>query len=202
MEGSDGCGKSTIAQLLVDRLNQNSIPAIFTYQPGDTNYGVLATIFRSLCKDKRWNIHALSNMYAFYIDRIEQMDKVIIPALAEGKTVVSDRWWYSTYAYQYFGKEIMKTYNMPQSVAEWFSVSSELGHHPDVVYYFPEKIVKPAETRKSDSGQNDIFETAGRSFEERVHNAYEGLAQNLDFKVVWPTPTPQETLERLIDIDF
>ncbi len=202
MEGSDGCGKTTVAQLLVNKLNENNIPAVFTYQPGDSNYGVLAPIFRSLCKDKRWDIHPLSNMYAFYLDRIEQMDKVIIPALNEGKTVVSDRWWYSTYAYQYFGKEIMKMYNMPLSVAEWFSISSELGHHPNVVYFFPEKIKKPVEMRKSDSGNNDLFETAGQSFEERVAIAYDRLAKDLGFKIVHPASTPQETLDRLIDIEF
>src|SRR5208337_952622 len=107
--------------------------------------------------DKRWNLHPLSNMYAFYLDRIEQMDKVIIPALKDGKTVVSDRWHFSTKAYQYMGKEIMKNYAMPQEVADWFSYSSEMGYSPDVVFYFSEKVIKTIGTRKSDSGENDLF---------------------------------------------
>ena len=201
-EGSDSTGKSTVAQLLVNKLNDNDIPSIFTFQPGDSNYGILAPIMRSLCKDKRWALHPLSNMYAFYLDRVEQMDKVIIPALNEGKTVVSDRWWYSTWAYQYFGKQIMEVYKMPQSVADWFSFSSELDHTPDIVYYFPEKIKKPMGERKSDSGKNDLFETAGSSFEDRVHEAYEQLAQQLSFKRVYPAATPEATLENLINIDF
>src|SRR5208337_2047886 len=186
MEGGDENGKSTIAQLLVKKLNDSNIPTLLTFQPGDFNYGVLAPIMRSLCKDKRWNLHPLSNMYAFYLDRIEQMDKVIIPALKEGKAVVSDRFWFSTDAYQYHGKEIMKDYNMPKEVADWFSRNSEMGHSPDVVYYFPEKIVKPLGERKSDTGKNDLFETAGSSFEARVHEAYERLAQEFNFKRVYP----------------
>lgn len=204
MEGGDENGKSTIAQLLVKKLNDNNIPTLLTFQPGDSNYGVLASIMRSLCKDKRWNLHPLSNMYAFYLDRVEQMDKVIIPALSGGKTVVSDRWHFSTTAYQYIGKQIMDDYNMPIEVADWFSYSSEMGHSPDVVFYFSEKILKTIGLRKSDSSENDLFETAGNDFQSRVYRAYEEMANNpnLKFKRIKLMSTPEETLESLLNIEW
>jgi len=203
-EGADQTGKTTVAKLLTERLNDNGIPALFTFQPGDPAYGISATFFRSLCKDKRWDLHPLSNMYAFFLDKVEQVQKVVVPALKEGKTVISDRWWHSTTAYQFYGKQIMEKYGLTQEVADWLNYTSELGSSPDVVFYFPEKIQKPQGVRVSDQGKADLFETADEAFFRRVREAYEILASNpkYRFRRVPLGATPQDTLEYLLDIDF
>jgi len=204
VEGSDNCGKSTVAKMLNQKLNESNIPSIFTFQPGENEYGVHATLIRSLCKDKRWNLHALSNMYAFFMDKVEQVQKVVVPALKEGKTVICDRWNFSTTAYQFFGKQIIENYNMPKEVADWLNYTSELGCKPNVVYYFSEKIQKQIGIRESDSGKSDLFETSGDSFFDRVYKAYEEMANDpkLNFKRVKLLPTPEETLEELLKIEF
>jgi len=203
-EGADKTGKTTVAKLLVEKLNDSGIPALFTYQPGDPAYGVTAALFRSLCKDKRWNLHPLSNMYAFFLDKVEQVTKVVKPALDEGKTVVSDRWWHSTTAYQFFGKEIMEKYGLTPEVADWLNSTSELGINVDVVFYFSEKIKKINGIRVTDQGDADLFETAGNSFMDRVRLGYEIMASNpmLKFKKVPLGTSAEETLELLLDIDF
>jgi len=203
-EGADQTGKTTVAKLLTERLNNSGIPATFTFQPGDPAYGVTASFFRSLCKDKRWNLHPLSNMYAFFLDKVEQVTKIVAPALDKGFAVISDRWWHSTTAYQFFGKEIVKNYDMPQSVMDWLNSTSELGVEPDVVFYFPEKIKIIKGPRVSDQGESDMFETAGGTFMERVAEGYEYLARDpkLKFKRVQLGNSAEETLELLLDIDF
>ena len=203
-EGADQTGKTTVAQLLVQKLNNNGIPALFSYQPGDPAYGVTAALFRSLCKDKRWNLHPLSNMYAFFLDKVEQVTKIVEPALAEGKAVISDRWWHSTTAYQFFGKQIMEKYKMTPDVADWLNSTSELGVNVDVVFYFPEKIEKVNGIRISDQGKADLFENAGDTFMDRVRTGYEVMASNplLKFKRVPLGTSAEETLEYLLDINF
>ena len=203
-EGADQTGKTTVANLLVERLIDNKIPAIFTFQPGDPAYGISATFFRSLCKDKRWNLHPLSNMYAFFLDKVEQVTKVVKPALDEGKAVISDRWWHSTTAYQFFGKRIMEKYGLTSEVADWLNSNSELGIEVDVVFYFPEKIEKVNGLRVSDQGGADLFENAGDSFMESVHIGYEIMASNpmLKFKRVPLGTSAEETLEHILDIEF
>ena len=203
-EGADQTGKTTVAKLLVQKLNDNGIPTLFTFQPGDPVYGVSATFFRSLCKDKRWDLHPLSNMYAFFLDKVEQVTKVVKPALDEGKAVISDRWWHSTTAYQFFGKEIMKEYGLTPEVADWLNSTSELGVDVDVVFYFPEKIEKVNGIRVSDQGSADLFENAGDTFMDRVRIGYEVMASNplLKFKRVPLGTSAEETLEYLLDIDF
>lgn len=203
-EGADQTGKTTVAKLLVEKLNESGIPAIFTYQPGDPAYGVTASLFRSLCKDKRWDLHPLSNMYAFFLDKVEQVTKVVAPALAEGKAVISDRWWHSTTAYQFHGKDIMGEYGLTEDVAHWLNSTSELGVDVDVVFYFPEIIKHIKGTRISDQGTADLFETAGNSFMDRVRKAYDDMAKDpyYKFQIVPLASSAEDTLENLLTIDF
>lgn len=194
-EGSDLTGKTTVAKMMVDKLNDNNIPAEFTFQPGDPNYGVTAPLFRSLCKDKRWNIHPITNFFIFFADKVEQVDKVVKPALDAGKTVISDRWWYSTYAYQYYGKQIQEDWNLPEKLGDWLNMLSVLNLRTDITYYFPQKLdVKRSEDK------NDQFEISGDRFFDRVNDAYERLAEELSFTRVLPGNSAEETLERILSM--
>jgi dTMP kinase len=192
-EGADLTGKTSVAKMMVDRLNENGIQAIFTFQPGDTNYGVTAPLFRSLCKDKRWNLHPMTNFFLFFADKVEQADKVIKPALENGTTVISDRWWYSTYAYQYYGKEIKDEWGLPEDLGEFLNYTSVLNLEPDITYYFPQKLEVDRE-----KDENDQFETSDDDFFERVHKAYERLAKDFNFRRVLPSSTAEETLENIL----
>jgi len=195
-EGSDCTSKSSVANLLVDYLNKNSIDTIFTFQPGDSNWGPLAPLLRSLCKDKRWDLHPLANFFAFQLDRVEQTSKVVVPALNEGKTVVSDRWNYSTYAYQLYGKELVTKYNMPKDVLEWLLETAIISRSPDYVFYFPEKINID---RKDDV--NDAFDRASEDFFGRVHEAYEDLAnKNSNWIRVLPGYSAEDTMNKILGI--
>lgn len=196
VEGSDCTSKSSVANLLVDYLNKNGVNTIFTFQPGDSNWGPLAPVLRSLCKDKRWDLHPLANFFAFQLDRVEQTSKVVVPALNEGKTVVSDRWNYSTYAYQLYGKELVTRYNMPKEVLEWLLETAIVSRSPDYVFYFPEKINV---NRKDD--ENDAFDKASEDFFMRVHNAYEELAKkNSNWIRVLPGYSAEDTMNKILHI--
>lgn len=198
LEGGDACGKTTVAKMLVDYLNKNNIPTIFTFQPGDPNYGLHGQLFRSMCKDKRWNLHALTNFFIFFADKVEQADKIIEPALKAGKTVVSDRWWHSTYAYQFCGKQIVKKYNMPEVVGMWLNKFSVLGLDPDVVFYFHQQIEK----HNREEYKNDLFDAAAEEFKKRVHDGYEALAELPNVRRVDKGDSAEETLQNLLLIDF
>lgn len=192
-EGADLTGKTTVAKMLVDKLNENGIPAVFTFQPGDSNYGPIAPLIRSFCKDKRWNFHPITNFFIFFADKVEQCDKIIIPALAEGKTVVTDRWWYSTYAYQYYGKQIQEHWNLPKELGDWLNNLSVLNLVPDITYYFPEQLKV-----KREFDHNDQFETEAEAFMQRVHNAYEELSDKYSWIKVSPGNSAAETLNSLL----
>jgi dTMP kinase len=193
-EGGDRTGKSSVAQLLNKHLNDNDIPSILTFQPGDTRWGIEATIMRSLCKDKRHNLHPLSNFFAFLLDRVEVTDKIVNPYLADGYTVISDRWHYSTVAYQLHGKQLLEKYQMPKDVLEWLNDLAIQSKEPDLVVYFPEKL----EVYR-DSDDNDQFENVEDTFFDRVHKAYEEMAQRDNWLRMLPGDSEKDTFANLLE---
>ena len=193
-EGGDECGKTSIAKILTDYLNKIGIETIFTFQPGDNMYSPVAPFVRSLCKDSRWNLHPLSNFFMFNFDRCENIHKIVLPSLKEGKTVISDRSHFSTIAYQLYGKNLIKT--MSIEVANWLMKEAVANLEPDIVFYFPDKLDV---NRPED--KNDQFETESEAFQRRVHTAYEEMADKYNWIRVYPENTAEETFKKMLN-DF
>jgi len=96
VEGLDGCGKTTQAKLLVKRLKKTR-ETIYTAEPSRGEIGKLV---------KKCYLHAekrglpVVEALLFAADRLEHLKNEVLPALDEGKTVVSDRYVFSSLAYQ------------------------------------------------------------------------------------------------------
>jgi dTMP kinase len=197
-EGEDHCGKSTVARLFVEHLNKNNISTIFTFQPGDKAYGNHAEIMDELCTGKVYSLDPLSNLFAFLLDRSEHTIKVVAPALESGKTVVADRWWYSTIAYQFFGKQLLSKYNLNEEFAYWMNKLASHFVEPDVVFYFRR------EQSKIDSTKNDnkdLFESETDAFKRRVKEAYQKMIRfDPHFIVINVDDDAQTTLERVLEV--
>jgi dTMP kinase len=97
VEGLDGCGKTTQARLLVKRLKKMGYDAVYTSEPSRGRIGMLVKRY-FLQGEKR--VSAVIEALLFAADRFEHVEKEVIPALNEGKIVVSDRYVYSSLAYQ------------------------------------------------------------------------------------------------------
>jgi dTMP kinase len=96
VEGLDGCGKTTQTKLLVKRL-RGDYDAVFTAEPSNGKIGKLIKK-RYLHADKRGS--AVVEALLFAADRLEHLKSEVLPALNERKLVVSDRYVYSSLAYQ------------------------------------------------------------------------------------------------------
>ncbi len=90
LEGIDGTGKSSIAKMLKTRFPE----AVFTKEP--TKSWIGKAVKKSIDSDT----NPLAELFLFVADHAEHIAKVIRPSLEQGKTVISDRYSDSRYAYQ------------------------------------------------------------------------------------------------------
>ena len=94
LEGLDGSGKTSIALALVDKLNSLGFKALYTYEPYDSP---VVRIVKNEYSDIR---DAYIDALTYALDRLIHWRKIIEPALMEKSIVVSDRYFYSSVAYQ------------------------------------------------------------------------------------------------------
>ena len=96
-EGVDGSGKTTLAEMLFDFLPG---PKIFTKEPGSPHSSFCVDIRKMILDGAAQDISKHTYAYLFAADREEHMRRVVMPALQEGKWVVSDRSVISDFAYR------------------------------------------------------------------------------------------------------
>jgi dTMP kinase len=97
LEGVDGCGKSTQAELLATALRARGLEVVLTCEPTD---GDLGRQIREYFQGPTRYLSPKEELNLFMSDRREHVVEVIEPALGEGKIVITDRYYYSSVAYQ------------------------------------------------------------------------------------------------------
>lgn len=168
-EGIEGCGKSTQARALLEWLQAHGVPAILTREPGGTELGAG---IREALLHAPVSVSPVAELLLFQADRNQHVVQKIRPALADGKWVISDRYYHSTLAYQAGGREIPLA-----KVRELIDVAIE-GLEPDVVF-FVDVPVEVGVARKRQSGDRfDRIESEKREFHERIREAYLALAKD------------------------
>ena len=97
IEGLDASGKTTHARRLVWNLQKRGFEAIYTTEP---SAGEIGKFIRKYVLQRRKRVPSVVEALLFAVDRVGHVEKEIKPALQEGKIVVSDRYVYSSLAYQ------------------------------------------------------------------------------------------------------
>ena len=101
LEGIDGVGKSTQAQLLVEYFTEKGCDVVHTFEPGGTKLG--QSIRRMLLDPENQQLAPVTEILLYAADRAQHVAEVIQPALAQGKVVVCERYIDSSVAYQGYG---------------------------------------------------------------------------------------------------
>lgn len=160
-EGAEGCGKSTQARRLA-----TSIDAVLTRETGGTPIGerLRAILHDTAVSDL--DDHAEALIVA--ADRAQHIAQVVRPALAAGRSVVSDRSVYSTLAYQGYGRGL--PLEDVRAINEWAIGDT----WPDLVIL----LHVPAEVSAARIGRRDLdrFEQAGDEFHARVEAGFAEMA--------------------------
>lgn len=171
VEGLEGAGKSTAIQTVVDVLNQHGITDIDnTREPGGT---ALAEKMRELVKQEHEGevLQDMTELLLMYAARVQLVENVIKPSLAQGHWVVGDRHDMSSQAYQGGGRQISTDilHSLRDITLQDF--------RPDLILYLdidPKLGLERARGR----GELDRIEKMDLSFFERTRAAYLDIAEN------------------------
>jgi dTMP kinase len=177
-EGIDRSGKTTQARLLADALGDG---ALSVREPGGTELGERV---RAILKDASVPLGAESEALLFAAARSELVTEVILPALAEGRVVVSDRFLDSSLAYQGGARAL------GVDVVEQINSFAVRGLRPDLTVLLD----VPPDQAAARAGEADRFEDEGHALQEAVLATYEHLieADPGRWRRIDATRTPEE----------
>jgi dTMP kinase len=183
LEGGEGSGKSTQAQILARRLRAASREVVETFEPGGTARGAL---LRSVLLDDERHLDPRAELLLLAADRAQHVTELILPALARGAVVICDRFSPSTLVYQGVARGLGVD---AVSVIDRFAAQ---GAHPDVVVVLD---VSEAVARRRLPAARDRFERAGAEFHVAVRGAYRDLATQQGWVVVAGDAAPDLVAE-------
>lgn len=184
-EGIDGSGKSTQARFLADYLSGRGTKVFFTKEPGE---GKLGEAIRTEILDRRdIDIDPYAELCLFCADRAQHVREVILPRLKDGYTVICDRYYDSTLAYQGSGRPLD-----PDLVFR-MAMASSLGVEPDITFFLSIP-VEQALLRLRDRGGRNKMDEEPFEFHSRVDRGYrELIAKGIPrIKVIEATASPEE----------
>jgi dTMP kinase len=103
-EGNDGSGKSSVIKKVVEELQKMNFDVLVTREPGGSS---ISEKIRDIVLDpQNIGMDPVTEAYLYAASRREHVQKVINPALQEGKVVICDRYIDSSLAYQGGGREL------------------------------------------------------------------------------------------------
>ncbi len=160
-EGLEGCGKSTHVKRLAE-----AIGGITTREPGGTAIG--AALRAAMLDTNNTMLSPRAEALMMSADRAQHIDELVLPTLALGKHVVSDRSAFSSLAYQGYGRLLniddLKRFNGWAIQENW----------PELVIFIDVPIEQLLE--RLQRRELDRFEREDRSFFERIYTGFHTMA--------------------------
>lgn len=163
MEGIEGAGKSTQIEFIADSLERQGYPCIITREPGGTRLG--EAVRDILLHGQDLSILAGTELLLMFSARYQHINEVILPAIADGKSVICDRFTDASYAYQGGGRGI------PVADIAVLEQWVQQGLMPDLTLLF-DASVETGLQRAHKRSEADRFESEETVFFERVRQAY------------------------------
>ena len=182
-EGLDGSGKSTQQQLLNDKLQSDKISNISFREPGSTVIG--EKIVKILQSDQK--LSPLSELLLFYVSRSAIIEEKIKPALESYDVVICDRYFYSSIAYQGYGRGM--------NIDFINQINDEVVKNiiPDLIFYMD--ISWEEKKKRKGININDRFEKEDRVFHNKVRSGYKSMAKKDSDK--WKIIDAEENIENI-----
>lgn len=183
-EGAEGAGKSTQIKILAERLALAGIAAVGLREPGGTPVG---DDIREILLHPEQEITAATEALLFMASRAELVAREIVPSLGAGKTVLLDRFFLSTYAYQIAGR------GLSEPLVQAANTLATSGLVPDLTLLLDVSAAHGLE-RADARGERDRMERSGDDFHTHVGKAFRQFSDS-----AWQHSHPECGPIKLID---
>ena len=192
LEGPDGSGKSTISEIICEKLKEKGFSVVHTREPGGIE--IAEEIRNVILNPKNTSMDARTEALLYAASRRQHLVEKVVPAVNEGKIVICERFVYSSLAYQGYGRglgfdDILKIND--------FAIGE---HYPDMTIYLDineEEGLKRIENRAF----KDRLDNESVNFHHLVNEGYkEVLRRFKDTKVVDATLTVDEVVDKCLEL--
>ncbi len=195
-EGSEGCGKSTQIKTLLSYLQEKGFECVLTREPGGSP---LSEKIRELLLHAKegYSMSPRTELLLFEAARNQHVIETILPALQQGKIVISDRFYDSTTAYQGAARKL------EMNDVNWLNDFATEGLKPDLTIVLDVPVEEGLRRAKSrDENKTDRMGAQEVAFYEKVREAFLQLAVDAPERVavVSTAGTKEETFEKIAKI--
>ena len=185
LEGSDGCGKSTITKLLTNYLKGEGYNIVTTREPGGTK---ISEMIRDIILDsKNTKMSSITEALLYAASRAQHVEEIIIPALKEGKIIICERFIDSSLVYQGIGRNL--GINKIKEINDFATQNIE----PDLTLFF-DISPKQAINRRKNRREKDRLERESVKFHKDVYEGY--------LKIIDMYPERIKTIDAAGNLDF
>lgn len=164
LEGPDGSGKTTQGRLLVEWLREQGHGAVLTREPGGSDIG--EQIRAVLHASANTAMTARTEFLLYSASRAQHVSQLILPSLAAGKVVVSDRYADSSVAYQGYGR------GLDLETVQAVTAFATTGLRPDLTVYFDIAAGEGLQRRLLSGDVWNRMDAEALAFHRRVRNGY------------------------------
>lgn len=192
-EGPDGSGKTTISNLVHEKLQQLGYESLYTREPG--GIGISEDIRDIILDTKNTNMDIRTEALLYAASRRQHLVEKIIPALNDGKIVVCDRFLDSSLAYQGYARNIgvEKVLNINEFAIE--------GRHPDMTIFLD---ISAEEGLNRIKGRNykDRLDLESVDFHNKVYEGYQFVLKKFEqrMRIIDAEKTIDEIVEEATQI--
>jgi len=187
-EGSEGCGKSTQAQMLAKHLEILGVPFLITREPGGTAIGESIRELLQFAPQSA-GMTPETELLLFEASRSQLVREVIKPSLESGRCVIADRFFDSTTVYQGVARKL------DRKIVRHLNAFAVGDCVPDITFLLDVDL-DTARSRMQQPRRPDRMEQQSTEFYEQVRDGYQELAKWQRDRIVvikgWQSPLEVE----------
>ena len=192
IEGQDGTGKSTQAEMLKTHFEAKGRKVVMLEEPdGDLPQ---AHDLHDMILTRGYNLEPLTNVLLFTAARVELWRKIAEPVLREGGIVISARNYWSTLAYQGYGEGVSRS----KIIRLTKEMLPERYVHPDYGFILTVSDEVRLARQRGRGKATETFELKSNEFQQKVNAAYPKIAHDFGLTIIDATPSIEDIFTTIL----